>query len=41
MVDNFAHGLTAHELSQEEFQKLVKANHETVRALVTHLLQTL
>jgi 5'-methylthioadenosine phosphorylase len=41
MVDNFAHGLTAHELSQVEFQKLVKANHDKVRDLVTHVLARL
>jgi 5'-methylthioadenosine phosphorylase len=41
MVDNFAHGLTAHELSQEEFQRMVKANQETVNRLVAHLLHAL
>lgn len=41
MVDNFAHGLTTHDLSNEEFQRLVKANQETVNRLVVHLLQAL
>lgn len=41
MVDNFAHGLTAHELSQAEFQRLVKENAASVRQLVTHILAIL
>jgi purine nucleoside phosphorylase len=41
MVDNFAHGLTSHELSHEEFQRLVKANQEKVNALVGHVLRGL
>lgn len=38
MVDNYAHGLTAHELSADEFARLVKANQEKVNAFVAHLL---
>jgi 5'-methylthioadenosine phosphorylase len=41
MVDNFAHGLTGQELSQEEFQRMVKTNQETVNRLVAHLLRVL
>jgi 5'-methylthioadenosine phosphorylase len=41
MVDNFAHGLTDHVLSHQEFEKLVKGNQETVNGLVAHLLQSL
>ncbi len=41
MVDNFAHGLTAHELSHEEFQRLVKSNQDTVNTLLTHLVRVL
>lgn len=38
IVDNYAHGLTAEPLSQEAFQRQVKANQDKVDALVTHLL---
>lgn len=41
MVDNFAHGLTAHELSHAEFQRMVNANRETVNRLLTHVLRVL
>jgi purine nucleoside phosphorylase len=41
MVDNFAHGLTPHDLSQAEFQRLVKTNQEKVNALVSHLVRIL
>lgn len=41
MVDNYAHGLTDHELSQEEFQRLVNSNQAKVNALVAHLLGVL
>ena len=41
MIDNFAHGLTGHTLSQEEFQRLVRSNQEKVNQLVTHILGVL
>jgi len=41
MVDNYAHGLTAHPLSQAEFNRLVQANQDKVNALVAHLLAVL
>lgn len=41
MVDNYAHGLTEHELSDAAFRELVAANQQTVRAFVTHVLAKL
>lgn len=41
MIDNFAHGLTDHVLSDDEFRRLVASNQEKVRSFVSHLIDCL